>query len=66
MKGKLTYTAAYEELNAIVTAAENDQISIDELQGKVKRASELITFCRDYVKTTNEHIEKVFNELNSK
>mgnify|MGYP003450856458 FL=1 len=66
MKEKLTYTEAYEELNSIVAAAENDEISIDELQAKVKRASELISFCRNSVKTTNEHIEKVFNELNSK
>ncbi len=66
MKEKLTYTEAYEELESIVDAAENDQISIDELQAKVKRASELISFCRNYVKTTNEHIEKVFNVLNSK
>jgi exodeoxyribonuclease VII small subunit len=47
-----TYESAYNELQQIVSALQNDAISIDDLSEKVKRASELVAFCQDKLRNT--------------
>jgi exodeoxyribonuclease VII small subunit len=49
-----TYESAYTELQQIVDALQNDAISIDDLSEKVKRASELVAFCQDKLRTVTE------------
>ena len=46
-KEEITYTAAFEELKAIVDQLENDSVSVDELTEKMKRATVLMKICRD-------------------
>jgi exodeoxyribonuclease VII small subunit len=50
-KEKVTYEAAYAELQQIVSALQNDSISIDDLSEKVKRAAELVAFCQEKLRT---------------
>ena len=40
------YSAAYEELQNIINEMEQGNIGIDELSVKVKRAAELINYCK--------------------
>jgi exodeoxyribonuclease VII small subunit len=47
-----TYESAYNELQQIVSALQNDAISIDDLSEKVTRASELVAFCQDKLRNT--------------
>jgi exodeoxyribonuclease VII small subunit len=49
-----TYESAYNELQQIVSALQNDAISIDDLSEKVKRASELVAFCQDKLRSVTE------------
>jgi len=42
-----SYSLAFEELQRIVSEMERGDIGIDELAVNVKRASELIQFCRN-------------------
>ena len=46
MKKIETYTEAFDELQQLVQEMENGEISVDELAIKVKRATELIAFCK--------------------
>lgn len=57
------YTAAFEELQTIVAEIEAGEISVDELADKVKRASVLIQFCKRKLKTTEEDVNNILNEL---
>lgn len=57
-KNKLTYTAAIIELEAIVQDIESGEIDVDILTAKVKRASELIKFCKDSLRNTQKEVEK--------
>ena len=41
------YDAAFGELKTILEALQQDEIGVDELAQKVKRAAELIAFCGD-------------------
>jgi exodeoxyribonuclease VII small subunit len=50
-------------LDAIVSQIENDELSIDELSSKIKKASELITFCKDKLRKTDEEVEKMLNDI---
>lgn len=63
MNKKPTYTEAFEELQAINRDLENDEIGIDELTTKLKRAGELIKICRDQLKTTEDETKKILEQL---
>lgn len=63
MKETLTYEAAYTELAAIAKEIENETISVDVLATKVKRASELITFCQSKLKSTETEVNKIISQM---
>ena len=63
---KLDYTEAYEELQNIVREIEDGEISVDELSVKVKRAAELIEICKNKLTSTEEDVNKILGDLNSK
>ncbi len=60
---EITYTAAFEELKEIVDQLENDNISVDELTEKMKRATVLMKICRDKLTKTEEEVNKTITEL---
>jgi len=57
------YTQAIEELENIVTEIENEDISVDELSAKVKRAAELIRICKAVLYKTEEEVDTVLKEM---
>lgn len=59
MENPLTYESAYAELQEIVTALENETISVDELALKVKRATQLVAFCQEKLKSTEAELDKI-------
>ncbi len=63
MNEKLNYTAAFEELQQIVSEIELGEISVDELSEKVKRAAELIKVCKTKLSTTEEDVKEILKEL---
>jgi exodeoxyribonuclease VII small subunit len=63
MSEQSNYTAAFEELQLIVSEIENGEISVDELSEKVKRASQLIRICKAKLTSTEEDIEKILKDL---
>ena len=66
MSKKITnYKDAISELEEIVNDIENEEIDVDELAGKVERASKLLTICSDKLKKTEEEVDKVIAKLNS-
>ena len=62
MSDTLTYSAAMAELTAIAEAMEQETISVDDLSEKVKRAQELIAFCQDKLKRTDDEVRKVLSK----
>jgi exodeoxyribonuclease VII small subunit len=62
-KDKLTYTSAITELEEIVDEIESGEIDVDVLAVKVKRASELIAFCRDSLRDTQKEVNKVLEGM---
>ena len=62
-KNKLTYTVAITELESIVQDIESGEIDVDVLTAKVKRASELIKFCKDSLRNTQKEVEKTLVDI---
>ncbi len=62
---KLTYKAAFSELEDILIKLENNELDVDELTENVKRASELIKYCKARLFDTETEVEKIMNELDS-
>ena len=56
------YEAAFTELQSIVNKMENDELDIDQLSEQLKRAQELIKFCKDKLTKTDEEIKKILAE----
>ncbi|WP_109829940.1 exodeoxyribonuclease VII small subunit [Reichenbachiella versicolor] len=57
-KKKLTYQSASEELNNIASQLEDDNVNIDDLEKLVKRGRELVLFCQEKLRSTQEQIKK--------
>lgn len=61
----LTYEEAYKELAVIASEIENETISVDVLAVKVRRASDLITFCQTKLKSTEAEVNKIIAQMES-
>lgn len=60
---KLTFTAAKKELEAIVKAIDSGEMDVDILTEKVKRASELIAFCKEKLTKTENELQKILDDI---
>ncbi|MGB6151408.1 MAG: exodeoxyribonuclease VII small subunit [Pricia sp.] len=59
------YSEAFKELQEIVGEIEQGEISVDELSEKVKRASLLISICKNKLSTTEEDVNQILRELDA-
>lgn len=60
---KISYSEAFEELQGILEKIENDELDVDKLTERVKRASELIKFCKSRLFETESEIDKILDDL---
>lgn len=58
-----SYRAAAEELNQILTDLDDDHLDVDVLADKVRRAAELIAFCRARISSARMEVEQVVADL---
>jgi exodeoxyribonuclease VII small subunit len=62
----ITYEQAYAELKKIADEISNESVSVDVLASKVKRASELITFCQTKLRSTEQEVNNIIKQMESK
>lgn len=60
---QLTYSLALTELEEIISEIESEEINVDILAEKVKRATYLIKFCKGRLRNTEEEVKKVLSEI---
>jgi exodeoxyribonuclease VII small subunit len=58
MEEKFDYAKAMAELEAIAAKVEDPKTSLDDIGELVKRSRELISSCRNYLRTVRETVEK--------
>ncbi|MCM0041181.1 MAG: exodeoxyribonuclease VII small subunit [Algoriphagus sp.] len=57
------YTQAMQRLEAILAQLEEGTSSVDTLSELVKEATELVAYCREKLRTTEEEVQKAFEGL---
>ncbi len=62
-KKEQTYGEAMKELQEIMYAVENEELDVDVLMEKVKKAAALIKFCKEKLVKTNDEIQKVLDNI---
>ncbi len=62
-KSNTSYKEAFTELENIVRQIDSDELDVDELSDKVKRATELLTFCRKKLLSTEKEIEDILKKI---
>lgn len=62
-KKEQTYGEAMKELQEIMHAVENEELDVDVLMEKVKKAAALIKFCKEKLVKTNDEIQKVLDNI---
>ena len=62
----MTYSSALAELQQLAEDLENDEISIDELSDKIKKASQLLEFCQNKLRSTDEEVKKILSKMECK
>jgi exodeoxyribonuclease VII small subunit len=58
-----TYRQALDELRAIHARLRDDDVDIDSLLDDVKRASDLLAFCRERLTSVGERLEEVLTDF---
>ena len=59
----MTYKEAFEELQEILSAIENEEVDVDDLSKKVSRAAVLLKVCSDKLKKTEADVEKILETI---
>lgn len=59
----LSYKEAMAQLEEIVQKIENEEPDVDELSTLVKKATELMNFCKKRLKSTEEEINESLEKL---
>jgi len=59
----ITYETAIAEIQQILAEIENGKADIDTLGTKIKRAAELIAFCKDKLTKVDADVEKMLKEI---
>lgn len=63
-KHKLTYSEAVAELEEILKSLENNsELNMDLISEKVKRAAELIAFCKKQLHELDSEMDKIIENL---
>jgi len=60
---KTSYSKSFEELQKILDSIEGEDVEIDKLAEKVKRATELIKVLRSKLKKTEIEIKEIVKEF---
>ena len=66
MEQNLTYEQAYAELKKIAGEIENESVSVDVLATKVKRASELLSYCQTKLRSTEQDVNNIIEQMDNK
>ncbi len=61
-KSKFSYRDSISELEIILAEIESEELDLDMLSKKVKRASELIKECKSRLRKTGEEIDSILED----
>ncbi len=60
---KIKYNKAVEEIEHILKQIENEELDVDDLSDKVKRAYYLLRLCKEKLHSTGKDIENIMKDF---
>ena len=60
---EMAYSQALSELEKIVRGFESEEMDVDVLAEKIKRASVLVSYCREKLTKVEEEVNKVISNM---
>ncbi len=61
----MTYESAYKELKEIMDSLESESMKIDEIEIKLKRATELLDFCKSKLNDVEVNVDELLKRLDA-
>ena len=61
----MTYESAYKELKEIMDSLESEGTKIDEIEIKLKRATELLDFCKSKLNDVEVNVDELLKRLDA-
>lgn len=61
----MTYESAYKELKEIMDSLEGESTKIDEIEIKLKRATELLDFCKSKLNDVEVNVDELLKRLDA-
>jgi len=58
----MTYDEALTELKNILQELQDGKTGVDDMSAKVKRAAELVQFCKEKLRETEEEVNQVLKQ----
>lgn len=62
-KSNISYTEAVKQIEEILKRIESEELDVDELSDKVKKAADLLKLCKSKLHDTEEEIQKILDEM---
>ncbi|MDR1414510.1 MAG: exodeoxyribonuclease VII small subunit [Odoribacteraceae bacterium] len=59
----IKYSQAVEQLEQIIAKLEDNKMDVDELGLQVKRAAELVAFCKATLRETEKEVEEILRSM---
>ena len=59
----MTYDEALSELKSILQQLQEGKVPMEEMSIKVKRAAELVQFCKEKLRGAEEEVERLLKEI---
>ena len=63
MSEKITYKEAFQRIERIVTEIESEDPDVDKLTQLVKEGLELLKYCKQHLRTTEEDLKSALDDL---
>ncbi len=62
-KLNISYAEAIKQIEEILDKIESEELDVDELSNKVKKAADLLKLCKMKLHETEEDIRKILDEM---
>ncbi len=62
-KSNISYAEAIKQIEVILKKIESEELDVDELGDKVRKAADLLKLCKSKLHDTEEEIKKILDEM---
>ncbi len=62
-KSNISYSESIRQIEEILKKIENEELDVDELSDKVKKAADLLKLCKSKLHDTEAEIQKILDEM---